>query len=117
MVSKYELANDLLLPVIRFEVANLLRETYKLKEKEIASRLNITQAAVSKYINGKSGNIAQKIDRIKKQLEANRQMFAKYAENLAANKIKNERQMCELCQKIGGFTCGVYAQKFLTNDK
>jgi len=47
-----EVIAEKLLPAIRSIVSTNLKEDYGLKQEEIANKLDITQAAVSKYING-----------------------------------------------------------------
>ncbi|MGC8547451.1 MAG: helix-turn-helix domain-containing protein [Candidatus Micrarchaeia archaeon] len=103
MPSRYELANNEIIPVIRLELANELRNRYKLKQQQIAKKLEITQAEVSKYINQKSASLSKKIEKLKEKLEANRDLINNYAELLT--KRDEGSSICELCQKLGGFNC------------
>ncbi|MGC8675914.1 MAG: transcriptional regulator [Candidatus Micrarchaeia archaeon] len=106
MPSKFESVSDNLLPVIRLEVSNELRRKYKMKERDIAERLGITQAAVSKYLSGKSKTIANKARQLRERIEANREALHAYAESLSRGD-NAAGAFCELCQSFGGFSCAL----------
>jgi hypothetical protein len=46
-----------ILPVIRREIAKSLIKNYGLTQREVAKKLGITEAAVSRYVSGKRGKI------------------------------------------------------------
>lgn len=61
MVSECDSMIRTTIPAVRIAVAKLLKSRYKMGQQEIAKRMGITQAAVSKYVNG---NYSDKINRI-----------------------------------------------------
>ncbi len=97
MKSVYEMAYIQILPAIRKEIANRLR-AYGMKETEIAKRLNITQAAVSKYLKEKQ----EVNEKLAEKLREHKAAIEEYVEGLLGNKSP---ALCALCQKIGGFSC------------
>ncbi len=103
MSSLYETIEDTIIPVIRYETALTLRDRYHLKQQEIAKKLEITQAEVSKYLNNKSESMNRKIEELKDSIAANKELFAKYAKALVEGNSTN--QLCTICQKLGNFKC------------
>ena len=55
MLTPYEIIVKTALPAIRSMIARDLTEKYKLKQKEIANLMHITQAAVSYYLTHSRG--------------------------------------------------------------
>ncbi|MEM3781526.1 MAG: winged helix-turn-helix transcriptional regulator [Candidatus Micrarchaeaceae archaeon] len=106
MGSIYESATEKYLPVVRFEIANVLKNKYRMKEQEIAERLGITQAAVSKYINKKSMKIMRRAVSLRSRINANKGIIDAYSKNLFEKRADISR-FCELCQSLGGFSCGI----------
>ena len=53
MLAECDRSIKLSIPAIRISVAQLLEKEYRLDQQTIAMRLGVTQAAVSKYLNGK----------------------------------------------------------------
>ncbi|MCW1301488.1 MAG: helix-turn-helix domain-containing protein [Candidatus Nanoarchaeia archaeon] len=51
------------IPAIRARVAKILVKEYNMTQMEIASLLGISQAAVSKYLSGKYGNVVKQLER------------------------------------------------------
>jgi len=43
----------IILPAVRINMAEQMRDKYHMKQQEIASRLGVAQVAVSKYLNGR----------------------------------------------------------------
>ena len=50
----YEKADKEIIPAARLFIATVLKKRYNMTEQDIADRLGVAQAAVSKYLNGKS---------------------------------------------------------------
>lgn len=48
-----EVISDEILPAVRSIISNKLQQEYGLTQEEIASRLDVTQPAVSQYISGR----------------------------------------------------------------
>ena len=57
MVIPCEVAVKSLIPAIRSAIARELTESHKLKQKEVAELLGITQTAVSKYTRFYRGTV------------------------------------------------------------
>ncbi|MEM3181008.1 MAG: hypothetical protein QXR85_01890 [Candidatus Micrarchaeaceae archaeon] len=106
MRSVYENATENLLPVIRFEISNELKNKYKMQEQEIAERLGITQAAVSKYINHKSKRISAMAKKLAARIGANKSLVDAYIKDLLEEHT-NSSKFCELCQNLGSFSCAL----------
>ncbi len=73
MIITCEMAAKAIVPTIRAMVAKELSESYKMKQKEIADLLGLTQSAVSQYLGnmrGRALNIegVQEIETIVKDL-------------------------------------------------
>ena len=56
MIVPCEFAVRMIMPTARAFIAKELHHTYKLRQHEIASRLNVTQSAVSQYLRNKRGH-------------------------------------------------------------
>lgn len=109
MRSQYEIADKIIIPAIRQELIKRLREKYSLKEQEIAAKLELTQAAVSKYLNGKLGSVSPKTEEIRQELMAKEKEIDELAQSLASGKEAG-RQICILCQSLGKFSCSLVKQ-------
>jgi predicted transcriptional regulator len=82
-----------LLPAIRRELAISLIKDHKLSQKEVAKKLGLTEAAVSRYISGKRGGLGiLKNETVKNQIKK------------SANKIANGNgkiiinETCKICK-------------------
>lgn len=53
MDPKCRSISRLILPAIRASIAQIMRQEYNYRQKEIAERLGVVQVAVSKYLNGR----------------------------------------------------------------
>lgn len=58
-----------LIPAIRSEFAKKLVKKYGLNQKEAAERLGLTEAAVSRYLSGKRGDLQIPNGKISKEFE------------------------------------------------
>ncbi len=66
----YTKCNDvfkLTIPAVRAAVAKSLSKDYEMEQAEIAGKLGITQAAVSKYLNGKYSKDVRALEKIARQ--------------------------------------------------
>ena len=57
------------LPFVRKELARILKEEYKLPQKNIATKLGITEAAVSQYLHQKRAQDVEIAQGVKKELQ------------------------------------------------
>jgi predicted transcriptional regulator len=90
-----------IMPIFRALVAKELKNKYGLSQNEIATKLGITQAAVSHYINSKRGNhMLAEIEQIKGVKEA--------VEEVSASIVKENDYdsllfaFCKLCRIMNG---------------
>ena len=99
--SKYEKAYKEVIPAARAALIAELSNTYGIKEDSISEYVEITQAAISKYLNGKhSEKIKATMEKIDKAI------IKEYAE-----KIKNQnpqalnKYLCTVCSRLNTFEC------------
>jgi predicted transcriptional regulator len=108
MISGYEKAYKEVIPAARAALILELKKKYNMKEELISKYLGITQAAISKYLNGKYSTkikeIAATIDRA--TIEA-------YADKIATgNADAVNAYMCRICNTMNNFNCRFsYAKK------
>ncbi len=91
------------LPALRARSAKLMSDRYKLTQQDIASLLETTQAAVSKYLNGK---YSKEVKDMEKQLNDNE------VNAFVANAIKNRRyeaqvHVCKMCSRTLTHKCNL----------
>ncbi len=100
--SKYDIAHNITVPAIRREAARRMWLQMRMKQRDIASLLDITQASVSKYMHNSKGGT--KIDR--KQIEL-------YVNALLGNDGQKKAHdiICDICQKKNGFECAFIVKK------
>ena len=87
---EYEIFLKQFLPKLRSDSAKLLNEKYKLNQMEIASKLGITQAEISKYLNHiNTDAISYKIK--KKDVQ-------EFVTNLInENELQAQKVVCRIC--------------------
>lgn len=93
MQSNYEIAYGRIIPAFRRAVAREMYTHYHLKQADIAKRLGITQAAVSKYISSpvKAGSDKFVTDFVKASIDG--------------HVHKARESMCKACQSARKFDC------------
>lgn len=92
-----------ILPVIRKEFAKNLVIHHGFTQRKIATRLGISDAAVSRYITGTRGKITIQNPRILKEIKASSDIIA------TGNKKTVIQEICKICSllKSSGFIEGV----------
>ncbi len=84
-----------LLPAIRRELAISLINEQKLSQKEVAERLGLSEAAVSRYINGKRGGLGiLKNENVKNQINKSAKKIVKGDEKVVIN------ETCQVCKLL-----------------
>jgi predicted transcriptional regulator len=88
-----------LLPAIRAGVTKELAKKYNFNQIEIASKLGVTQAAVSKYL---SGDYAQGIKNIesKKTIKENSKKIAYLIAKGKSDKKQIVEAVCDSCKEV-----------------
>ena len=92
-----------ILPVIRKEFTRSLVTHHGFTQRKTAIRLGITDAAVSRYLSGKRGNIDISNKRILKEITNSASIIAK------GNKKTVIQETCRICSllKSNGFIEGI----------
>jgi predicted transcriptional regulator len=101
MLSGYEKAYKEVIPAARAALIAELKKKYNIKEEAISEYLGITQAAISKYLNGK---YSARIKEIEGQID--KSTIALYAEKIAkGNTEAMNLYMCTICNTLNTFNC------------
>ena len=94
-----------LIPALRREIASILIKDHKLKQKEVAAILGITEAAVSQYVKSKRAQelkfSAKEIEHIKKATQDiinDKSHVMKYMYDLCTA-FRGSHSVCELHRK------------------
>jgi predicted transcriptional regulator len=93
MMMPCESIVKVVLPAIRAGVIKKLYKDKKMSQVEIAEKLGITQAAVSKYL---SGNYSKKLKELEKTEEIQENINNIY-ESIVSGKARFEKSVCEYC--------------------
>ena len=113
MIIPCEMATKAVVPTVRAMVAKELSETYKMKQKDIANLLGLTQSAVSQYLSNIRGrtldlegikevkDIVQDLASILTKNSTPRTICQRYCE--ACNIIRAKRIMCQLHSRLDPF--------------
>ncbi|RLG70375.1 MAG: hypothetical protein DRO04_01965 [Candidatus Iainarchaeum archaeon] len=93
-MHKCEKVYWILMPAIKRELAKILAEKYKLRKKDIAKMLKVTNAAVSQYLKKKRGS------RIRLSKKA-KEILQKTAEKLIRkNSSALDSAVCKICKEV-----------------
>lgn len=102
MISGYERAYKEIVPAARAALILELKEKYHIKEEAISEYLGITQAAISKYVNGK---YSSKIKEIAEKMD--RKTIEEYAAMIASGRPEMvNKYLCTICNTLNRFDCG-----------
>ena len=85
--------NNVLPPSVRSVITKELIEHYGFTQEEAAKKLNITQPAVSQYLNGLRGKQVDKITANKKIME----WIKGFAYDVASGNVKLNMTSCDVC--------------------
>ena len=91
-----EIVAQNLLPTIRAMIAKELMEKYKFNQQDVASKLGLTQSAVSQYVRNLRGSasLIQKDQQISREIED-------FAQKLASGELNSAsglEQFCSICR-------------------
>jgi predicted transcriptional regulator len=95
MQTNYEIAYGKIIPEFRRAVAREMHAHYHMKQSDIAKRLGITQAAVSKYLN--SGVV--------KESKQYKEVATFIKASLEGNEKLGRQALCKACQTSRKFDC------------
>ncbi len=101
VASGYEKANREIVPAVRYALIKALKTRYNKREEEIARELGMTQAAISKYLNGR---LSEKVRAVERRIDRST------IDVCAKNIIEGNRDMvgvciCRVCNKLNDFGC------------
>lgn len=82
-----------ILPAIRAQIARKLINEYGLRRSEASKKMGVTPAAVTQYLEGVRGEIANSM--VESSEEA-----AEAVSQIAEDLVKNEASMCEVLDKM-----------------
>ncbi|MEM5766576.1 MAG: helix-turn-helix domain-containing protein [Candidatus Aenigmatarchaeota archaeon] len=91
-----------IIPAVRVRVAKQLYKKYNFSQEEIANKLNLTQAAISKYLSGKYTEEIRKLERSENVKNISEEIV-KAILYKSFRKINFEKIFCGYCSKIGGY--------------
>ncbi len=101
MINGYSRATRVIIPAARSVIARELRQRYGLTEQEIAARLGVAQAAVSKYLSGRYSREIKEVEgRVETQWIATKVGMLAQGRDEYANAA-----ICTICKKENNFEC------------
>src|SRR5437588_8033995 len=101
MPTMYETATNEIVPAIRSYIAKELVNKHKMSEESVAKLLDVAQAAISKYLNGKYSERVKEIERT-----LNKDILEKYINEIVeGSKVHLNACICKLCQSVNSFDC------------
>ncbi len=104
MRTEYESVMKELLPALRASAAKRLSAHYGMTQNKIAKLLGITQAATSKYLNGRYSIGVKRFE----GKYINRKEVDTFVEKLVANdKLGAQETVCRMCSRNLSFRCGL----------
>lgn len=103
MHTEYEAMLKDFLPALRASSAKILAGRYETGQGRTAELLGITQAAVSKYVNGKYSARVKELERGLPQGDVERfiEMLIK------GDEYEAQRVVCRMCSRNLSFKCGL----------
>ena len=96
MATNYEIAYGRVIPEIRRAVAREMSLHYHMNQTEIAKRLGITQAAVSKYLSS-----------TRKSSVREREIVRYIEASMRGDKAASQDALCRACQTSRKFDCAL----------
>lgn len=106
-MTEYEHMIKEFMPSLRASAVRIMYKDKKLKQEEIAKFLGITQAAVSKYINGR---YSRTIKSFEKRL--NKKEVLAFVNRIVDKKsIETERAVCKMCARNLSFDCDIMVKQ------
>lgn len=92
-----------LLPAVKLKVSKEMAKNHNLTQAEIARRVGITQAAISKYLNGK---YSKKLLYMESKIN-NMEIMHLTDEIMKGDKIKAQERVCGICYENFHKECAI----------
>jgi len=89
------------LPAMRANVTKILADRYNFTQLEIASKLGLTQAAVSKYLSGDYSPEVKVVEKVSEIKAMAKDVARKIAEE-KASKLQIVNSICKSCESFFG---------------
>lgn len=102
MESSYETATKKIVPVVRGMLILELKNKYNKTEEEIAKKLGITQAAISKRLKTLNSESIKNNEYYKR---IDMKMFENYSRLIAEGNETAEKCICAVCMSLNDFGC------------
>ncbi len=103
MKTDYEIALGEFMPAFRAKVAKLMVSKYRINQQGVAELLEITQASISKYVNGHYSNVVKGAE-----ARINDDVAETFIREIVENHDRNaQRYMCKACQRYHRFDCAI----------
>ncbi len=100
--TDYENVVYTLMPYFRAKASEMLSNEYGMKQSRIASMLDITQAAVSKYLSSAAAG------RRDIHIDGEEAYVRRFIESkLAGDSESAQKSLCKLCQTYKKFSCNL----------
>lgn len=103
MHTEYEMMVKEFLPALRAKAARVLSEKYQVNQMKIASMLDTTQAAVSKYLSGKYSDKVKEFEATIDEKEVDE--FVKSV--MKESRYDAQKHVCKMCARNLSFKCGL----------
>lgn len=101
MNNGYEKAAKEVIPAVRLAIITELASKYHITEEDIAGYLEIAQAAVSKYLNGK---YSEKVKALEEKID--KRIVELYSSKISEGKKEAVNLcMCTICNALNAFDC------------
>ncbi len=103
MRTNYEIALNEFMPAFRAAAAEMLVNRYGIKQDKAARMLDVTQASISKYLNGKSSRAVH---------DAGASIDRRHVEEFVARIMSHrdgdaQKAICKACQRYNSFDCTI----------
>ena len=100
MATYYERVMGRFMPKFRSSAAKAMVKEYGMGQQQAAKYLGVTQAAISKYLNGNDNNHSE--------IKINNSLVKKFVEYSKADDDRNsKRVVCAMCQMNTKFNCAL----------
>ena len=101
MASGYDMATKEIIPAVRYALIKTLKTKYNKREEEIARDLGMTQAAISKYLNGRLSDRVRAFER-----KIDTAVIDSCAKDIKdGNSNTTNACICMVCNKFNNFGC------------
>ncbi len=121
MPSKYETISEETVPAAKSIIARALVLKHNMNETDVAKRLGVAQAAISKYITEKySDSLKEKVEEIEGKIQGQRELIDDYIKKISEGKEEYVNVcICTICGVANNIACAfshAYAKKAAEPD-